>query len=302
MKKSTVYAISGGILVATAAIAVRNCNGAASPSAETEGRNRPEHSRSPSTQAQSPAANTVTASMVGKIRFKETKTEFPPGEWLGQTHPADPFAAEPGPLIYEPYPDELIQSWTKPTVYWGESGEIVHASFNRGKYETVSLDGRAEEDLRDRSGLAIVRSGIPDNTGDIEKLNKGMLTAGVERWVQGAEGGDWEVEITPVIAEVLFAKDSGAATRNRDLVGQQIPMILVKVGYPYSGDNPVRTGTDLDDVPEGGRIRRTWYLQPYSPDGGSLPSVGGAALFDEPLLKAWKEQKAKKGEATDGSK
>lgn len=296
MKKLTIFTISGGVLIVAAIVAMRNCDGTTTPSAD--GRTTPKNNRD--LPAIGSASSTIAASMVGKLKFKEMKQEFPRGNWLGISHPAEPSAN----ILerFDPYPEEQIQLWAKPDLYWGEKGELVHAAFRRGLYETVNLDGKGEESLRDTSGLAIVRSGIPADVKDIEKLNAAIFSAGVEWWVRGGENEDREIEFTPVMVEVLFAKETGAATKDHGLVGQQIPMVLVKVGYPYYGDNPVRTGTDLDDVPEGGRIRRYWYLLPYSPSGEAPPEVVGAALFDEPLLKVWKEQKAKKGESGDGSK
>lgn len=240
--------------------------------------------------------DSVRVPFVGEVNYKKLETLFPTGDWLRDV---DPFAGDLGYEKAEKLSQEELESWQKPSVYYDAEGRIITVSFSSDVAPTVSLDGMAEEKIRNDAGLAIVRHGYPPGVS-ADKLNADFLRGSLEFWRMGGESTGMDVSLTPVIVQVLSAGHELSGTRDGNLVGLEIPMILVKIGRQYTvADYMIATNSRMDDVAYGDRVRRTWTLIPYvrNEQNGelSLPVISGGAEFDEPKLDVWNKMQAEAG-------
>lgn len=187
---------------------------------------------------------------------------------------------------------ETVESWRKPAVYYDRHGQILHVAFPAEIPATISLESMAEDEFRNKNGLAIVRHGYPADL-PAEKLRSDFLRASLQYWETGGEALGIEVDMTPVIVKVL-SSGPDLGTADKSLHGAEVPMILIKMGRQFAADDyAVLTNSRFDAVDPKDRVRRTWLLIPYvTNDQNSvpkLPDISGGAVIDEPKAEAWEK-------------
>jgi hypothetical protein len=191
----------------------------------------------------------------------------------------------------------IENEWPNTDVYFGEHGEILHISLNKGKFETYPLDDNAIAELQSMQGHAIVKLGYPDEWLDSGYTKEDFLAATYDRWNKYHSGNEFEYEITPVVVKIT-PEYRLSTSQNLHLIGREFPMILVKGGRKfYSDEGTYQTGTFTDAYTHGESIFRSWGLIPYVPieiDGKmTLPPLGAGVSYKEPLMEIWKERQKK---------
>ena len=181
-------------------------------------------------------------------------------------------------------------------VLFGEAGEILHLSFQKGHYQTKEWSGEKVLKWMEEGTLGgnrIVQIGIPELTLDNEDMMKSLLrkTKGDIDSIGQKGRENIEFEITPVIVEI-----TEAFSGDPRYVGKRFPMLLER-----SSHGPPSIGEDWGiQWPERAEIvRRIWSLNPFLPDpsaeDGLLPNIGSGGVFDEPLLDAWRRRVEESG-------
>lgn len=224
---------------------------------------------------------------VGAIRFSSAEKLVPSVDWLRR------FGLESDDALSRRIEGE---KWNRPDVYFGEDGEILHITVNRGNYDTVQFDLQALKKLQDEQGLLIVRSGYPDGTVESGYKSDDFIKATFEFWDRGMGDPAVEIEITPVVVEIVSTGTAFDDLRSQWL-HQRLPMILVKetdVSAPLH-EVAILTDSKYDRVPVESRVRRSWTLRTYIPASGATVESGelprGGVVLDEPLKAVWQQLK-----------
>jgi hypothetical protein len=229
----------------------------------------------------------VSVGGIGEIGFSSATPRIPSIDWLRRL---------------ELESDEVLSrrieggNWNKPDVYFGKDGEILHIAVNKGNHDTIQFDSQSIKKLQDEQGLMIVSSGYPEGMLESGYNSDDFIKATFEFWDRGMGDPAVEIEITPVVVEIV---PTGTAIDNfrRQWLHQRLPMILVKetdVSAPLH-ESAIHTESSYDRVPVESRVRRSWALKPYTPaSGATVGSDGfprGGVVFDEPLKAAWERLK-----------
>jgi hypothetical protein len=225
---------------------------------------------------------------VGEIRFKTVDRGLPSIDWLRRL---DIDNEEALSLRISK------EAWNKPDVYFGEQGEILHITVNKGNFKTVSFDIDAIRKLQEEQGFLIIKSGYPDGLIESGYKPDDFIEATYEFWDRGMGYPGIEIEITPVLVEIV-PTGMPIDDLRKQLLHQRIPMILVKESDAAapSHEPAILTDSKFDSVPVDQRVRRSWALKPYTQIFGAVGAEteipSGGVLFDEPLKDAWEKVKS----------
>jgi hypothetical protein len=233
------------------------------------------------------SAQTVSVEGVGDIRFKSVTKQFPSIDWLRR-------------LKHESE-DSLLrrvdgEGWNKPDVYFGGNGEILHISVNKGNHKTVPFDSQALKKLQDEQGFSIVGAGYLADLLESGYPPDDFIKATSGYWDRGLGDSTIEIEITPVIIEIV-PTGMPIDDLRKPLLHRRIPMILVKeanIAAPLH-EPAILTESKFDSVPVEKRVRRSWALKPYTSStgiSGEFDIPRGGVVFDEPLKEAWEQVKS----------
>lgn len=238
-------------------------------------------------QANFSSAQTVSVEGIGEIIFKSVTKQVPSIDWLRS--------------LKNESEDALLrrvdgEGWNKPDVYFGENGEILHISVNKGNFDTVPFDSQALTKLQSEQGFSIVGAGYPANLLESGFSPNDFIKATSDYWDRGMGDSSIETEITPVIVEIVPTGMPIDEFR-KPLLHKRVPMVLVKeanIAAPLH-EPAILTDSKFDIVPVEKRVRRSWALKPYTSKTGISGEVEiprGGVLFDEPLKEAWEHAKS----------
>ncbi len=178
-------AIAGGILV------VKWAN---LPIGETEAVKEDGAAKDAVDQTNLSSAQTVSVEGVGEIRFKSVTKQFPSIDWLRR--------------LKNESEESLLrridgEGWNKPDVYFGGNGEILHLAINKGDHKTVPFDSQALKELQDEQGFSIVGVGYPAGLLESGCPPDDFIKETSEYWDRGMGDSTIEIEIAPVIIEIV---------------------------------------------------------------------------------------------------
>jgi hypothetical protein len=238
---------------------------------------------------------TIAIPGVGRLAYRSKNLGFASDQWMKQINSIveEAYTQTEEDLAWR---DENGR-WNKVDVYYGEDGEILHFSVNKGLFKTYPLDDKAIDNLQNEQGLAILRFGYPESLLKSGYSTNDFVKDTVHDWDTGAEDESprFEVEVTPVIVKVVSTGKPMNSVKDPSLLGVEIPMLFVKTGSYISVDEaPIVAETSVDGFSYSESIRRTWELKPYAPvklgETFAIPKIGAGIPLNEPLMEAWKKR------------
>lgn len=240
------------------------------------------------TEPSSPSsAQAVSVGGIGEIKFKSVETQVSSIDWLRR--------------LKMDSDDSLLRrmevdGWNKPDVYFGENGEILHIAVNKGNYKTIPFDSQALKKLQDEQGFSVIGAGYPSGLLESGYTSDDFIKATSEYWDRGMGDANVEIEITPVMVEIV-PTGMPIDDNRKPFLHQKFPMILVKWAYgaPPLSEAAILTESKFDSVPVEKRVRRSWALKPYTRKAGASDGIEiprGGVLFDEPLKEAWEQARS----------